>query len=122
LESLRDGTARRILREGQVFSRIHVDDIAQVLEASIGRPQAGAIYNVCDNEPAPPHEVIEYAATLLGIQPPPLERYEDAQATMSEIARSFYTESKRVTNARIKQDLGVNLLYPTYREGLKELL
>ncbi|NOT38940.1 MAG: SDR family oxidoreductase [Alphaproteobacteria bacterium] len=122
LESLRDGTARRIVREAQVFSRIHVDDIAQVLEASIERPQAGAIYNVCDDEPAPPHEVIEYAAHLLGMPPPPLERFEDAVATMSEMAQSFYMESKRVRNARIKQELGVKLLYPTYREGLKALL
>jgi nucleoside-diphosphate-sugar epimerase len=122
LDSIRDGTARRIVREGQVFSRIHVDDIAQVLEASIAKPQAGAIYNVCDDEPAPPHEVIEYAATLLGVAPPPLERFEDAVATMSEMGKSFYAESKRVRNDRLKQDLGVKLLYPTYREGLKALL
>ena len=122
LESLRDGTARRIVRAGQVFSRIHVDDIAQVLEASIAKPEAGAIYNVCDDEPAPPHEVIEYAAKLLGVPPPPLERFEDASPTMSEMAQSFYSESKRVRNDRIKQDLGVKLLYPTYREGLKALL
>ncbi len=122
LESLRDGTARRIVREGQIFSRIHVDDIAAVLEASIAKPNAGAVYNVCDDEPAPPHEVVEYAAKLLGVAPPPLERFEDAQATMSEMGRSFYTESKRVKNDRIKTDLGVQLLYPTYREGLKALL
>lgn len=122
LDGLRDGTARRIVREGQIFSRIHVDDIAAVLEASIARPNAGAIYNVCDNEPAPPHEVIEYAAKLLNVTPPPLERFEDVKSSMSEMARSFYTESKRVKNDRIKQDLGVQLLYPTYREGLKALL
>ncbi len=122
LESLRDGTARRIVRKGQVFSRIHVDDIAQVLEASIAKPQAGAVYNVCDDEPAPPHEVMAYAATLLNVPPPPLERFEDAVATMSEMAQSFYSESKRVRNDRIKSDLGVNLRYPTYREGLKALL
>jgi nucleoside-diphosphate-sugar epimerase len=122
LDSVRDGTARRIVRAGQVFSRIHVDDIAQVLEASIAKPKAGAIYNVCDDEPAPPHEVIEYAASLLGVPPPRLERFEDAVATMSEMAQSFYTESKRVRNERIKQHLGVSLRYPTYREGLKALL
>jgi nucleoside-diphosphate-sugar epimerase len=121
LESLRDGTARRIVREGQVFSRIHVEDIAQVLEASIERPQ-GAIYNVCDDEPSPPHEVMEHAAKLLNVTPPPLERFEEAARTMSEMALSFYTESKRVKNDRIKRDLGVKLLYPTYREGLKALL
>jgi nucleoside-diphosphate-sugar epimerase len=122
LDTVRDGTARRIVREGQVFSRIHVDDIAQVLEASIANPKAGAIYNVCDDEPAPPHEVIEYAAGLLGVKPPPLERFEDAAPTMSDMAQSFYAESKRVRNARIKHELGVKLLYPTYREGLKALL
>jgi nucleoside-diphosphate-sugar epimerase len=122
IESLRDGTARRIVREGQVFSRIHVDDIAQVLEASIAKPRADAIYNVCDDEPAPPHEVIEYAATLLNVAPPPLERFEQAAATMSDMALSFYTESKRVRNTRIKHDLAVTLRYPTYREGLKALL
>ncbi len=122
LDTLRDGSTRRIVREGQIFSRIHVDDIAQVLEASIAKPRAGAIYNVCDDEPAPPHEVVAYAAELLGVTPPPLERYEDAAATMSEMARSFYTESKRVRNDRIKTELGVQLLHPTYREGLKALL
>jgi nucleoside-diphosphate-sugar epimerase len=122
LDSVRDGTARRIVRENQVFSRIHVHDIAQVLEASIAQPHAGAVYNVCDDEPAPPHEVVEYAAKLLGMAPPPLERYEDAAPTMSEMAQSFYTESKRVKNDRIKQELGIKLLHPTYREGLKALV
>ena len=78
LETLRQGTARRIVKPGQVFSRIHVEDIATVLEASIAKPNAGAIYNVCDDEPAPPHDVIEYAAKLLNMSPPPLERFEDA--------------------------------------------
>lgn len=122
LESLRDGTARRIVREGQIFSRIHVDDIAQVLEASIANPKAGAVYNVCDNEPAPPHEVVTYAATLLGVNPPPLELFEEASKSMSEMAKSFYSESKRVKNDRIKHELGIKLLHPTYREGLKSLL
>ena len=122
LDGLRDGTARRIMREGQIFSRIHVDDIAHVLEASIAKPRAFAIYNVCDDEPAPPHEVVAYAAALLGVAAPPIERFEDAKSSMSEMARSFYTESKRVKNDRIKQELGVQLLYPTYREGLKALL
>lgn len=121
LESLRDGTARRIVKPGQVFSRIHVDDIATVLEASIAKPNAGAIYNLCDDEPAPPHEVIDYAAKLLNMSPPPLERFEDAASTMSEMALSFYADSKRVRNDRIKSELGVKLLYPTYREGLMAL-
>lgn len=122
LASLHDGTARRIVKQGQVFSRIHVDDIAQVLEASIVRPRPGAIYNVCDDEPAPPHEVIEYAAKLLKRDPPPLERFEDAARSMSEMALSFYAESKRVRNDLIKRELGVALTYPTYREGLRALL
>jgi nucleoside-diphosphate-sugar epimerase len=122
LESLREGTARRIVKPGQVFSRIHVEDIANVLEASIAKPNAGAIYNVCDDEPAPPHEVIEYAAKLLNTTPPPLERFEDAARSMSEMALSFYADSKRVRNERIKTELGVALGYPTYREGLMALL
>ena len=110
------------MREGQVFSRIHVDDIAQVLEASIAKPHAGRVYNICDDEPAAPHDVVAYAAHLLGVASPRLERFEDAALTMSEMALSFYAESKRVKNDRIKQELGVTLRYPTYREGLKALL
>ena len=121
LENIRDGSARRIVKPGQVFSRIHVDDIAQVLEASIAHPRAGAVYNVCDDEPAPPREVIEFAAKLLGREPPSLERFEDAARSMSEMAQSFYAESKRVRNDLIKSELGVKLTYPTYREGLTAL-
>ncbi len=122
LETLREGTARRIVKPGRIFSRIHVEDIANVLEASIAKPNAGATYNVCDDEPAPPHDVIEYAAKLLNVTPPPLERFEDAARTMSEMALSFYADSKRVKNGRIKTELGVALRYPTYREGLMALL
>lgn len=122
IQSLREGSARRIVKPGQVFSRIHVEDIAAILEASIERPNAGAIYNVCDDEPAPPHEVIEYAAGLLKMAPPPLEMFEEAARSMSEMALSFYTESKRVKNDRIKTELGVRLDFPTYREGLQALL
>ena len=121
LESLRDGSARRIVKAGQVFSRIHVDDIATALEASIARPNAGAIYNVCDDEPAPPHDVVEYAAKLLGVPPPPLEQFDEAARTMSEMALSFFADSKRVKNDRMKNELGVSLRYPTYREGLMAL-
>lgn len=120
--SLKQGKARRIVKPGQVFSRVHVDDIAAVLEASIARPRAGAVYNVCDDEPAPPHEVVEYAAKLLDIPPPPLEPFEDAARSLSEMALSFYTDSKRVKNDRIKKELAVALRYPTYREGLTALL
>ena len=122
LVSLREGKARRIVKAGQIFSRIHVDDIATVLEASIARPNPGTIYNVCDDEPAPPHEVVEYAAALLNIDPPPAEPFEEASRSLSEMAISFYMDSKRVKNDLIKRELGVTLRYPTYREGLKALL
>lgn len=120
LITLREGRARRIIKKGQVFGRIHVDDIATVLEASMAKPNPGAIYNVVDNEPEDSATVIEYAATLLGIAPPPLEPYETAE--MSPMARSFYEECRRVRNDRIKRELGVTLRYPTYREGLAALL
>ena len=114
------GTARRIVKPGQVFSRTHVEDIAQVLAASIARPNPGAIYNVCDDEPAAPQDVIAHAAELLGLPLPPEVPYEDAD--MTPMARSFYAESKRVRNQRIKEELGVKLLYPDYRSGLAALL
>ncbi len=117
---VRSGTARRIIKDGQVFSRIHVDDIAQVIAASIAQPNPGAIYNVCDNDPAPPQDVIGHAAKLLGVPMPPALDFETAE--MTPMARSFYAESKRVRNDRIKDELGVKLLYPTYREGLAALL
>ncbi|MDO8423243.1 MAG: SDR family oxidoreductase [Parvibaculum sp.] len=120
LVSLREGKAGRIIKEGQVFSRIHVDDIAEILIASIARPDTGAAYNVCDNEPAPPQEVVAYAAELVGLAPPPEIKFEDAD--LSPMAKSFYAESKRVSNKRIREELGVALKYPTYREGLTALL
>lgn len=119
LERLREGTARRIVKAGHVFSRIHVDDVAAVLRASMARPNAGAVYNVADDEAAPPDAVIEYAAGLLGMEPPPAIPFEEAE--LSEMARSFYLDCKRVSNQRIKQELGVRLRYPTYREGLGAL-
>lgn len=117
---VRAGTARRIIKPNQVFSRIHVADIAQILQASINRPNPGGIYNVCDDEPAPPQDVIAHAATLLDMPIPPDTPYEEAEFT--SMARSFYAESKRCRNDRIKQELGVKLLYPTYRDGLAALL
>ena len=119
-EKVRNGTARRIIKQGQVFSRIHVDDIAHILAASIERPNPGAIYNLCDDDPAPPQDVIEHAAKLLGLPVPPAVPFEDAD--LPPMARSFYAESKRVRNDRIKDELGINLLYPTYREGLSAIL
>lgn len=117
---VRNGTARRIIKDGQVFSRTHVDDIAQVLAASIARPNPGAIYNVCDDDPAPPQDVIAYAAQLLGLPVPEAVPFEDAELT--PMARSFYAESKKVRNDRIKDDLGIKLLFPDYRSGLQSLL
>ncbi len=117
---VRAGTARRIVKPGQVFSRIHVEDIAQVLAASIARPNPGRVYNLCDDDPAPPQDVIGYAAELLNLPLPPEEDFETAQ--MTPMARSFYAESKKVRNGRIKEELGVTLKYPTYRDGLRALL
>jgi len=117
---VRNGTARRIIKEGQVFSRIHVEDIAQVLAASIANPNPGAAYNLCDDDPAPPQDVIGYAAELLGLPVPEAINFEDAD--LSPMARSFYAESKKVRNDKIKDELGVKLMYPDYRSGLKALL
>ncbi len=119
-EKVRQGAARRVVKEGQWFSRIHVEDIAQVLLASIARPNPGVTYNVCDDDPAPPQDVIAEAARLLGLPAPPEEPF--AEAEMTPMARSFYAESKRVRNDRIKEELGVRLLHPDYRTGLASLL
>jgi nucleoside-diphosphate-sugar epimerase len=120
LEAIRDGTARRIVKPGQVFSRIHVDDIVGILRASMARPRPGAIYNVCDDEAAPPQEVVAYAARLLGRDPPPEIPFE--AASLTPMAQSFFAESKRVSNRLVKDELGYRFRYPTYREGLRSLL
>ena len=117
---VKNGTARRIIKKNQVFSRIHVDDIAQVLQASINRPRSGAVYNVCDDYPAPPQDVIAHAAELLGMPLPPVVKFEEAE--MTPMARSFYAESKKVNNDLIKTELGVSLRYRDYRQGLAALL
>ncbi|MBL8561212.1 MAG: SDR family oxidoreductase [Gemmobacter sp.] len=117
---VRNRTARRILKPGQVFSRIHVEDIAATLEASMLRPHPGRIYNVCDDDPAPPEAVIAHAAHLLGLPEPPAEDWDTAE--MTPMARSFYAESKRVRNDRIKTELGLRLRYPSFRDGLAALL
>jgi len=119
-DKLKAGTARRINKDGQVFSRIHVEDIANVLEASIVRPHAGTIYNVADDEPAAPGDIVAYAAQLIGMPAPPEISFDEAD--LSPMARSFYEGSRRISNARIKSELGVKLRYPTYREGLAALL
>jgi nucleoside-diphosphate-sugar epimerase len=115
-EALRAGTAKRIDRPGQLFSRIHVEDLATALAASIAKPRPGAVYNVCDDEPAEPAAVVAYAAELLGVPPPPLVPL--AAAGLSPMALSFYGDNKRVGNALIKRELGIAWRYPNYRAGL----
>lgn len=122
LDQVRAGTARRIQRAGQVFSRIHVADIAATVLASMERRGGGAIYNVADDEPAPQADVVAFACDLLGVMPPPLIDYAAIEASLSPMARSFHAENRRVRNGRIKDDLGVALAYPTYREGLRAIL
>jgi nucleoside-diphosphate-sugar epimerase len=117
---VRRGTARRIIKKGQVFSRIHVEDIAQALVLSIARPDPGAIYNLCDDDPAPPQDVIGHAAELLGLPLPPAEDFETAE--MTPMARSFYAESKKVRNDHAKQALGWDPQFPNYRTGLAAML
>lgn len=120
LDRLRAGEARRIAAPGQVFSRIHVDDLAAGLEASIAKPRAGGVYNLCDDAPCPNSEVIAYAARLLGLPAPP--EVALAQAGLSPQGMRFYAESKRVSNARAKAEFGWRPAYPTYREGLSAIL
>jgi nucleoside-diphosphate-sugar epimerase len=119
-DALRAGTAKRIDKPGQVFSRIHVEDLANVLIASTERPRPGAVYNVCDNDPAPPAAIVTHAAELLGIEPPPLVPLE--AAGLSPMARSFYDGNKRVANRLIKTELGVTMRYPDFRAGLAAIL
>ncbi len=120
LDKMRDGTARRIVKPGQVFSRIHVEDIVQVLLASFARPNPGRAYNLADDLPGPPQDVIAYAAQLLDLPVPADIAFETAG--LSPMARSFYADNKRVANDRIKSELGVTLKYPNYRIGLKAIL
>jgi nucleoside-diphosphate-sugar epimerase len=116
LDSVRAGVARRIDKPGQMFNRIHVEDIIQVLSASMDNPNAGRVYNVTDDHPAPSHEVIAEACRLLRRPMPPLIPY--TQADLAPMARSFYTDNKRVKNTRIKEELGIQLKYPDFKEGL----
>ena len=118
-DRLRDGTAQRIIKPGQVFSRVHVDDIASGLAALVQRPDASGVFHLCDDLSAPPQDVTAFAAELLGMAPPPDIPFEDAQ--LSEMAASFYAECKRVANARAKAALGWRPAYPTYREGLRAI-
>ena len=118
LVNLGNGTARRIIKHGQVFNRIHVEDIARTIDACLHAP-SGGVWNVCDNEPAPAEDVVEFAAKLLGVEPPPRIAFEKAQ--MSPMARSFYSECKRASNRAMRERLGVELAYPSYREALKAM-
>ena len=118
LDQVRAGTARRIDKPGQVFSRIHVDDVAGVLLASMARPHPGAVYNVCDDRPAPAPEVVAWACRLLGVTSPPMTPW--AEAVLSPMAASFYEDNRRVRNDRIKEELGVTLRYPDFESGLTD--
>jgi nucleoside-diphosphate-sugar epimerase len=120
IDALRAGKARRIVKPGQVFNRIHVDDLATAVIAAMHAPGKAGIYNLADDEPAPADEVVTYAARLLGIEPPPEVAF--AEARLPPFAAHFYAECKRVRNHRMKQQLGVELRYPTYREGLASTL
>lgn len=119
-DRLRDGTARRMVKPGQVFSRVHVDDIASALAASIAAPRAGRRYNLCDDEPCAPQDVVLHAAELLGMDPPPVTLFDPDKLPAASLR--FYAESKRVSNARAKAELGWLPAFPTYREGLRAVL
>lgn len=119
LDDLRAGTARRLIKPGQVFNRIHVEDIASGVEAAMTAHKPSRVYNLVDDEPAPPQDVVAFGAELLGMSCPP--DIDFATATLSPMAQSFYSESKRVSNVRMKAELGVRLAYPTYREGLRAI-
>lgn len=120
IDTVKAGRARRINKAGQVFSRIHIDDIAQILEASMHQPHAGQAYNCCDDNPAPPEKVIAFACDLMGVEKPPLISFEDAD--LSPMGRSFYRDNKRVSNQRIKEELGVELKWPDYKIAFKSIL
>ena len=117
-DKLRHGTARRIVKPGQVFNRIHVDDIGRVTALAAQR-KLGGTFNLSDDEPAPPQDLVTYAAQLMGVAPPPETPFESAE--MTEMARSFYSDNKRVSNRAIKEALGIALLHPTYRQGLEAI-
>jgi len=119
LARLREGDARRIVKPGHVSNRAHVDDIAEVTRLVLTRGLDGQVWNVADDEPAPPQDVIAYAAALLGVDPPPEEPFD--KATLSPMAASFFMDEKRVSAAKAKALLGFRPAYPSYREGLEAL-
>jgi len=120
IDRVRAGAARCIIKPDQVFNRIHVGDAARIITASLDRPQNDGIYNLTDDLPAPPQDVIAYAAKIMDAPPPPHVAFEDAN--LSAMAKSFYSENKRVRNQRIKDDLGVTLQFPTYKQGLEAII
>ena len=120
IDAVRSGTARRISKPGHAFNRIHVEDIVQTLIASMNKPKPGSIYNLADDEPSPSHEVIQFACNLIGLESPPLTPFD--QAELPPIVRSFYKDNKRIRNDKIKNELGVQLIYPDYRSGLQSCL
>ena len=117
-DKLRDGTARRVIKPGQVFNRIHVEDIGRVTALAAAARLEGT-FNLADDEPAPPQDLVSHAAAMLGVAPPPEIAFDVANLTPMQ--RSFYADNKRVSNAAIKTALGIELLYPTYREGLASI-
>lgn len=121
LSQIQNGRKKsQVIKEGQIFNRIHVEDIARIVMASMLKPDSEAIYNLCDNCPAPPEEVADFACSLLNLEPLPRVLFEDA--TMSSMARSFYSESKKVSNGLVKSRLAIDLLYPNYKVGMSSLL
>lgn len=122
LDKVREGTARRVDKPDHLFSRIHVEDIARVLRASMERPRPGAIYNVCDDRPAPPADVVAHACSLLGLEPPPLLSFADAAREMSPMALEFWRDNRLVDNSLVKQELGIAWRYPDYESGLRAIV
>lgn len=120
LDRVRSGRARRIVKEGSVFNRIHVDDLAGAVLAGMAHPEATGVFNLADGEPASSHEVLGYAAELLGVEPPPEVPWEEAR--LSPMGESFFAEDRRVRSRRVQEELGYRLLHPGYRQGLKAIL
>ena len=122
LDQVRAGRARRVLKPGHMFSRIHVDDIGHVIKASMANPHPGQVYNLADDEPASPSDVTAFACKLLSVDPPPVIPFEEAAKEMSPMGLSFWRDNRRIDNSRIKNELGVSLLYPDFREGLRAIM
>ena len=119
-DALRDGTSRIIEHRGQVFNRIHVEDICRVIEAAMAQPRRGRIINLADNKPAPQGDVVRHAAGLIGVEPPQPQSLKEAN--LSPMARSFYVSRRKVASKVIGPELGLDLLYPDYESGLAAIL